>query len=153
MIRADRRDVEPGEAPRGVLRPDAPRDLGLVVEGEQRDDGQRRDGAHRLDGDDELLEVEEGLDHEEVDASTFEHARLFGVERPVLGGIEHLELAKGADRARDEDVASGDLARLARQADARGVELLERVVEHRAASFRRFAPNVFVSISSAPAAM
>ena len=55
--------------------------------------------------------------------------RLLGVERPVLGRVEDLELPERADRARDEDVPSRDLARLAREAHAGGVDLLERVVE------------------------
>ena len=61
-----RRGGEPLGRRRGV---DAAGHLGLVVEGEQRDDRQRRDLAHRLDGDDELVEVEERLDHEQVDAA------------------------------------------------------------------------------------
>jgi hypothetical protein len=67
----------------------------------------------------------------------------------VLGGVEHLELAERADRARDEDVASGDLASRtpAELSSSNASSSITR------ASFRRFAPNVFVSISSAPAAM
>ena len=132
MVRPDRRDVEPGKPRGGLLRADTSGDLGLVVEGEQRDDRQRRDRACRLDRDHELVEVEERLDHEEVDAAAFEHARLLGVERSVLGRVEHLELAERADRAGDEDVSAGDLPRLARQAHPGRVELLERVVEHEA---------------------
>ena len=56
--------------------------------------------------------------------------RLLGIERPVLGRIEDLELTERPDRACDEHVLPGDLARLAREADAGRVELLERVVEH-----------------------
>ena len=100
-------------------RADAARDLGLVVERQQRDDRKRGDAAHRLDRDDELLEVEERLDHEQVDAASLEHLRLRRVLRTVLGGVEHLELAERADRPGDEDVAPGDLARLAREPDGR----------------------------------
>ena len=48
----------------------------------------------------------------------------------MLGRIEDLELTERPDRACDEHVLPGDLARLAREADAGRVELLERVVEH-----------------------
>ena len=130
MIGPDRGDVELGEALRHVLRPDPAGDLGLVVEGEQRDDREGRDGAHGLDRDDELVEVEERLDHEQIDAAALEHRRLLRIERPVLGRIEDLELTERPDRACDEHVLSGDLARLAREADAGRVEILERVVEH-----------------------
>ena len=113
VVRPDRRDAErrkPSGGGRGV---DAAGDLSLVVEGEEGDDRQRRDGAHGLHGDDELVQVEEGLDHEKVDPASLEHARLRGVQRAVLGEVEHLELAERADRARDEDVAAGDLSRVA----------------------------------------
>ena len=106
-----------------------PASLGVVVEGEERDDRERRDAADGLDRRDELVEVEERLDHEQVDAAALEHARLLGVERAVLAGVEDLELAERADRARDQHVAARDLARLAREADARGVDRLELVLE------------------------
>ena len=112
-----------------VLGTDPSRDLGLVVEGEERHDRERRDRAHRLDRDDELVEVEERLDHEQVDAPTFEHAGLCRVERAVLGRVEHLELAERPDRAGDEHVSAGDLPCLARKPHACGVDLLEGVVE------------------------
>ena len=86
-------------------------------------------GAHGLDRDDELVEVEERLDHEEVDAPSFEDPGLRGVERPVLGCVEDLELPERTDRAGDEDVPPGDLACLPCQPHAGGVDLLERVVE------------------------
>ena len=125
--RSRRRRARRAAAPR--LGADAAGDLAVVVEGEQRDDRERRDAAHRLDRDDELVEVEERLDHEQVDAATLEDPRLLRVEGAVLGGVEDLELAERADRARDEDVAAGDLARLPCQPNAGRVDLLELVVE------------------------
>ena len=112
-----------------VVGADPARHLRLVVEGQERDDRQRRDRRDRLDGDDELVEVEERLDHEEVDAPSFEYLRLLCVERAVLGRGEDLELPERADRARDEDVPSRHFARLACEAHAGRVDLLERVVE------------------------
>ena len=153
VVCPDRGDVELARGAAAASAADPAGDLGVVVEGEQRDDRERRDAAHGLDRDDELVEVEERLDHEQVDAAALEHRRLLRIERPVLGRIEDLELAERPDRAGDEHVLSGDLARLAREPDAGRVDLLERVVEHARASLRRFAPKVFVSISSAPAAM
>ena len=131
MVGSDRGDPEAGEALRCGLGADAAGDLRLVVEGEERDDRKRRDRAHRLHCDDELVEVEERLDHEQVDAAPFEHAGLRRVERAVLGRIEDLELTERADRARDEDVAAGDLPCLSCEPHACGVDLLEGVVEER----------------------
>ena len=126
VIRPDRRDVERRESAGDGLGPDPARDLGVVVERQEGDDRERRDAAHRLDRDDELLEVEERLDHEQVDAAPLEHLRLRRVQRAVLGRVEHLELAERADRPGDEDVPPGDLARLAGEPDGGGVDLLER---------------------------
>ena len=137
VIRPDRRDVERREPAGRGLGADAARDLRVVVERQERDDREGGDAAHRLDGDDQLLEVEERLDHEEVDAAPLEHLRLRRVERAVLGRVEHLELAERADRPCDEDVAARDLARLAGEPHAGGVDLLERVVEEDA---RELAP-------------
>ena len=47
----------------------------------------------------------------------------------MLGRVEDLELPERTDRAGDEDVPPGDLACLACQSNAGGVDLLERVVE------------------------
>ena len=132
VVRAGRGDAERDEPLRSRGRIDPARDLRLVVERQEGDDRQRRHGAHRLDRDDELVEVEERLDHEQVDAAALEHARLRGVEGAVLGRVEDLELAQRADRPGDEDVPPRDLARLPREAHARGVDLLERVLEERA---------------------
>ena len=85
-----------------------------------------RDGVH---GGHELVEVEERLEHEEVDAAALENVCLLGVERPVLGRVEHLELAERANRAGDEDVPARDLTRLAGDPNSGGVDLLEFAVE------------------------
>ena len=91
--------------------------------------GSDETAAHRLDRRDEVVDVEERLDHEEVDAAPLEHPRLLGVERAVRVAVEHLELAERADRAGDHHVAAGDVARLAGEADAGRVDRLELVVE------------------------
>ena len=129
VVVADRRHVEPGQPGGGLGGADAARGLGVLVEREQRHDRQRGDAAHGRDGDLERVEVEEGLEHEEVDAAAFEDQRLLGVERPVLVDVEHLELAQRADRAGDEDVAAGDLARLAGEPHRGRVDALEVVAE------------------------
>ncbi len=129
MVRPDRSHVELGEPTCCDLGADAARDLRLVVERQEGDDRERRGAPYRLDSDDELLEVEERLDHEQVDAASLEDLCLGGVERAVLGRVEHLELAERSDRPRDEDVAAGHLARLAGEADACRVDLLEGPVE------------------------
>ena len=141
MVGADRRDVELGEAAGGGRGTDAARDLGVVVERQERDDRERRDAADGLDGDDQLLEVEERLDHEQIDATSLEDACLRRVQGAVLGGVEHLELAERADRARDEDVAPGDLTGLPGESHARGVDLLEPVVEKDAGELAAVRPE------------
>src|SRR5262249_23502339 len=80
-------------------------------------DRQARDGAHLRDCALELAEVEERLDHEEVDSAAFEDARALRV------------LAGGADGAGDEDVAAGDLAGLPGELDGVARDPLEVVLE------------------------
>ena len=72
VVRADRGDVELCERARRLLRRDAAERLRVLVEGEQAHDRQRGDRAHRADRGEELVELVERLDHEEVDAATFE---------------------------------------------------------------------------------
>ena len=130
VIRADRGDVERGESCGGLATAETPGELCLLVEGEQCHDRQCRDAADCLDRDDEVVDVEERLDHEEVDPATLEDLRLLCVERCVLDGIEHLELAERPDRAGDEHVPAGHLACLPREPDSARVEPLEVVLEH-----------------------
>ena len=76
MVRARGGDVEPVEPLGGLLGGDATECLAVRVEGHQRDDRQARRRAHRLDRGDELLEVEERLEHQQVDAAALQHLRL-----------------------------------------------------------------------------
>jgi len=74
-----------------MTRPPAPREplgrlarghpgerLRALVEGHERHDRQRRDLADGLDRVGQLVEVVEGLDHEQVGAAALEHLRLLG---------------------------------------------------------------------------
>ena len=153
VVVPDRRHVELRQPHRSVGRADAARRLGVLVEREQRHDRKRRDTPDGFHSGCELVEVEERLEHEEVDAAAFEDVRLLRVERPVVGSVEHLELAERADRAGDEDVAARDLR--ASRAIRTAAELMRSNSSSSrcVASLRRLAPNVFVSISSAPARM
>ena len=128
VVRAERGEAERAQARRRVLGRDSGEGHAVGVERQQRDDRQRGDGAHRRDRRLELVEVEERLDHEEVDAAAFEHRRLL---RDELGGIEaaQLDVAERPDRAGDEDVAPRDLARLARDAHGGGVDRLRLLRE------------------------
>ena len=66
----------------------------------------------------ELLQLEERLDGEEVDAAAFEHRGLLGEDLHALVCRDAAAgLAERPDRAGDEDVAAGDLARLAGELD------------------------------------
>ena len=89
------------------------------VEGHQRDDRERRDAADGLDRGDELVEVEERLEHEQVDAAALEDLRLLAEELALLGRVEPLDVADRADRAGDEDVApdTSRASRASRTAD------------------------------------
>ena len=129
VVRSDGGDVEPGKPLGGLGRTHAAGGIAVLVEGHQGDDRQRGLGAHGLDGGHQLVEVEERLDHEEVDAATLEYLRLLRVERRVVRDVEGLELAERADRPRDEDVPSRDLARLPCEAHTCGVDRLEVVLE------------------------
>ena len=94
--------------------------------------GARRSGAtttdaDRVERDEQLVEVVEGLDHEQVDAASLEQLRLFREEpSPVFAPVG---VAERADRAADVDVAARDLARLARQLDGRAVDRGQVVLE------------------------
>jgi hypothetical protein len=128
VVRAVRGEAERTQPRRRVLRLHAGERLSTGVEGEQCDERECRDGADRGDRRLQLVEVVERLEHEQVDPASLEHPRLLGAElRPVVPG--ELDVAERADRARDEDVPPGDLARLAGDADRGGVDLLELVGE------------------------
>ncbi len=103
--------------------------LGVLVEGQQRDDRQARDALHGLDRRSQLVEVEEGLDHEQVDPATLEQGGLLGEDRPTLIRREAAELSERPDRAGDIDVPAGDLTRLAGELDAGLVDRRDLVPE------------------------
>ena len=100
-----------GEGGRRLLRGHPAQRLGVLVEGHDGDDGEGRDVANRLHRGDELVELVEGLDHEQVDAAALEQPRLFREHRAALFHPA-VDLSEGADRAGDEDVSAGDLARV-----------------------------------------
>src|SRR5262249_20272525 len=83
----------------------------------------------------ELVEVVEGLEYEDVCAAAFEDRRLFGEEAGTTLRSE-LDVAERADRASDEHVPAGYFARLAREPDRGGVDLLDLVLEERRSELR-----------------
>ena len=100
----------------------------VLVEAHQRDDRQARDAADGRDRVDELLQVEERLEHEQVGAAALEDCA--PARRTARGATRGARrLAERPDRAADEDVAAGDLARLARELHAGRVDPLELVLE------------------------
>ena len=90
--------------------------LRACVEREHGEHGERGDTADRFDRRFELVQLEEGLDGEEVDAAAFEDGGLLGEDLAALVGVD-AGLAERADRAGDEHVAARDLPRLARELD------------------------------------
>ena len=108
-----------------LLGGDASERLRVLVEGQERDDRQRRDGADGADRGEELVELVERLDHEEVDAAALEELRLLAEH-----GIAILHrAAERADRAGDEDVRAGHLARVARDLHCGLVDRRDLVLE------------------------
>ena len=129
VVRPGRGDIELDEPLRRGLGRDAAERLAVGVEGHQRDDWERRHAAHGLDRGDELVEIEERLEHEQVDAAALEDLRLLAEALALLGGVEPLDVADRADRARDVDVRARHLSGLAREAHRRRVDPLELVLE------------------------
>src|SRR5688500_16613431 len=127
MVRAQRAASRLAALVAGLAGARAGEGLRFVLEREQRDDRQARDAADGFDRDHELVEVEERLEHEQVCPASLQNRRLLGEEPGSL--FEVRVVAERADRAPDEDVAPGDLARLAGEADAGGDDLLELVVQ------------------------
>ena len=76
VVGADRRDPELMQALGRLLGREPGKRLRAGVEREHREDRQRRDAADGLDRGLELLEIEERLDGEQVDATSLEHRRL-----------------------------------------------------------------------------
>jgi hypothetical protein len=81
VVGADGGEVIGGQALDCIAGRDAAEGLGVLVEGQERDDRQARDLLHRLDRRRQLVEVEEGLDHEQVDAPAVEQGGLLGEDR------------------------------------------------------------------------
>ncbi len=127
VVGADRGDIELPQAIRGFACVNARQGLRTVVERHQRHDRQRRDHPHRADRVDQLLQVVERLDHEQVGATAFENARLLAVQ--LLPHPRRRRFAERADRAGNEDVATGDLTCFAGQLDRGRVDPLELVLE------------------------
>ena len=121
VVRAERRDVERAQPLGRRLRADTPASVSPSASNDiSATIGSARHRADRRDRRLELVEVEERLDHEEVGAAALEHRAPAPRTRA---------LASGPDRAGDEDLAPGHLARLAREPHGLGVDPLELVLE------------------------
>ena len=105
VVRADRGDAELAEAFRGACGRDPGERFRARVEREHGEHRERGDGADRFDRRFELVQLEEGLDGEEVDAAALEDGRLLGEDLEALVGVD-AGLAERADRAGDEHVAA-----------------------------------------------
>ena len=110
VIRTDRGDIEVRQRGGRLFCGHAPERLRVLVEGQEAHDREPGDAPNRTDRGEELVELVERLDHEEVDAAALEELRLLGE-----GGVAVFRrAAEGADRAGDEHVRTGHLARVAR---------------------------------------
>ena len=117
-----------------------------------RDDRQVADAPHRADGRADLVQIAERLEHEQIDAAFEERRRLLG---EVRLGLVDAGLAPGldadaerADRAGDVDLVA---RRVPRDARALNVDDAPWSASPKAPSLIRLAPNVLVSMTSAPA--
>ena len=126
MIRADRGDVERRRARAAASSAETPPSVwASSSKVSSATIGSEETAADGLDRGDELVEVVERLDHEEVDAASLEELRLLGED-----GVTILRrAAERADRAGDEDVGAGDLARVARDLHCRLVDRRDVVLE------------------------
>ncbi len=122
VIRAERGDVELAQACARSLRRDAGQRHGVAVEAHQRDDRQARDRANRLDRELQLGQVVERLEQHEVGAAALQDPRLLRERLAAVGAVR-------ADRAADEHLAAGDLARIPGELDAGRIDRLEVVRE------------------------
>ena len=125
VVGADRDDVVRCERRGGLLRRDPAEGLRVLVEREEGDDRQCGHAPHGSDRREQLVELVEGLDHEQVDAAALEELRLLGEH----GGAVLHRTAERTDRAGDEDVRAGHLARVARELHGRLVDRCDVVLE------------------------
>ena len=100
--------------------------IAVLVERQHRDDRQRRHRLHRLDRDDELVDVEERLDREQVDAAILEHPRLLRVERPVRGRVEAPPARRAGRSSRRRRRPGPTTSRASRASRTRGRVDLDR---------------------------
>src|SRR5207253_9638327 len=86
-----------------------------LVEREQGYDREARYASYRFDRGFELAEVEERLEHEQVDPAPVEQPGLFGEDRPAFLRRDVSELSERPDRPGDENVLACHFAGLARE--------------------------------------
>ena len=151
MVRPHRRHAELAQPFGCRSRCHAGQRLRILVECQERDDRERRDAAQARSPARAPRGVER-LDREEVDATAFEHRGLLG-EGLVPLILRVANIAQWADRAGDVDRRGRHLARVSCELHSSRVDRLELLFEKVRGELRRSAPNVFVSISSAPARM
>jgi hypothetical protein len=128
VIRADRSHAEVAEPFCGAGGGDPRERFCARVEREHCEYRQGGDAADGFDRRFELVELEEGLDSEEIDAPALEDGSLLCEDLLALVGLDRL-VAERADRAGDEHVAARDLSRLASELDAGAIDVRELVLE------------------------
>ena len=139
VVRAARCDAELAHPRSCLRRSDTAGGLAVRVEGHERDDRQARDAAHGRDRGRQLLQLVEGLHHEEVDAARVERLRLLCVDGGAVD--DDRAFAERADRAGDQHVRARHLARLARELDAFAVDPRDVVVEEPCRELRAVRPE------------
>ena len=154
-VRPGGHDPERAQALDRVARMDAGEGLAVLVERELGDDRKRRDRLYRPDRGLELVQVVEGLDEEEVDAPPLQQARLLVEDLVgVLGSRSSPRGRPSGPIAPPISTGSPATSRASRASlTPRSTISSSRSSRYCAESLRRFAPKVFVSISSAPARM
>ena len=106
-------------------------------------------------GDQQVAQVDERLEHEQVDAALEQAVDLLAERLADPRLVEAQQVARRraerTDRAGDEHVAAADVARLAGDARRGRLNRCVSAASPNPASRTRFAPNVAVSMRSAPA--
>ena len=155
-VDADRVDARGGQRRDRLLGRRAVREHQVLAEGHRRDDRDVAGGPRLVDGEQQVAQVEEGLDDEQVDAALEQAVDLLperGPDRRVRrGGAARASAARAGRSTPPTHASRPDTSRASRATcAARRLNRPASAARPYGSSRNRLAPNVSVSIRSAPA--